>query len=49
VLQIWDKIDRKQLREHEKDVDLPWMPAKEKAEKMEAGAHKALEELKKKS
>lgn len=48
-LQIWDEIDREQLREHEKDVDLPWMHAKEKAEKVEAGAREALKELKKKS
>ena len=42
---IWEEIDREQLKEHYKDVDLPWMSAKEKGERIARGAQDALEKI----
>jgi len=42
---IWEEIDREQIKEHYKDVDLPWMSAKEKGERIERESQAALEKI----
>jgi len=42
---IWEEIDREQIAAHYQDVDLPWMPAKEKGELVEQEARAALAKI----